>query len=156
MTTAYSGPGYESELYEYDRSKIRGEINEKVDLRFVERLNFKTGDLMAYRALNDAHIQHPPSDISVTLNLVTKSRSIGAKRQYLFDVRTNTILSTVENLEERAGRFLEMAPHLGDANTAELLLDLARKHPSDAIRETARDQLLLMRPDERDYILARA
>jgi len=155
VTAAYSGPGYETDLYEYDRSKIRGEIDEKIDLRFVERLRFRTGDLMAYQALDDVHIQHPPTDISVTLNLVAKPSSVFAKRQYFFDVENSTIMSAVENSKERAGRFLEMARHLGDANTIQLLMDLAKSHPSDAIRETARDQLLIMVPAEREHMLAR-
>ena len=152
VTTAYSGPGYVSDLYEYDRSLVRGENNERVDLRFVERLLFQHGDLMAYRAFNDAHIQQPPVDVSVTLNLVTFAPSIKDKRQYRFDVETSTIITGgVENSDERAGKFLEMASHLGDANTIQLLIDLAGRYPTDAIRQTAHQQLRIMLPEDHDY-----
>jgi len=156
VTAAYSGPGYESELYEYDRSKVRGEPDERVDLQFVERLLFQQGDLMAYRAFNDAHVQHPPKDVSVTLNLVTTTPSIMDKRQFCFDVENSTIIAGgVENSHERTGRFLEMASHLGDPNTIELLFDLARRHPTDAIRRAAHDQLQAMLPADHDYVMAR-
>jgi hypothetical protein len=156
VTAAYSGSGYVSELYEYDRSKVLGEPDEKVDLQFVERLLFRQGDLMAYRAFNDAHIQHPPTDVSVTLNLVTTTPSIMDQRQFCFDVDNNTIIAGgVENSHERTGRFLEMASHLGDPNTIELLFGLARRHPTDAIRQAARNQLEVMLPDDHDYVLAR-
>jgi hypothetical protein len=155
VTTSYSGPGYVSDLYEYDRSLVRGDNNERIDLRFVETLLFRHGDLMAYRAFNDAHIQQPPEDVSVTLNLVTTVPSIKDKRQYCFDVGTNTIIAGgVENSHERTSKFLEMASHLGDANTIQLLIDLARKYPTDAIRQAAREQLRIMLPEDHDYWLA--
>ena len=153
---SYSGPGYVSDLYEYDRSLVRGENNERIDLRFVEKLLFQHGDLMAYRAFNDAHIQHPPEDVSVTLNLVAAVPSIKDKRQYCFDVQAKTIIAGgVENSHERTSRFLEMASHLGDANTIQLLIDLARKYPTDAIRQAAREQLRIMLPEDHDYLQAR-
>jgi hypothetical protein len=155
VTTAFSGPGYESDLYEYDRATVTGAPGEEVDLQFIERVRFQAGDLMAYRAFSDAHVQHPPTEMSVSLNLVATSPEMAMRRQFLFDTDTHRLQDRVDNTDEKAAKFIQMAAHLGDANTIELLLTLAESHPLDAIRQTAQDELRRMLPADREYVDAR-
>ena len=152
VTAAYSGPGYESDLFRYDRSKVGGAVAEKVDIDFVERLNFAEGELIVYEALNDAHIQHPPKDLSITLNLVARPPVFRDKRQFIFDVNKRTIAHAVDNSQERSAKFLELASQIGDGNTIELLIALAKTHRAEAIRAIARDQLRLMLPQDHDDV----
>src|SRR5882757_2712224 len=70
MTVGYHGPGYITEVYEYDFDKIVGNAGEAVDLRFVERIHFTTGMVMLYRASKDVHTQFPPDDLGITLNFM--------------------------------------------------------------------------------------
>lgn len=155
VTTAFSGSGYESDLYEYDRSKVAGEPGEEVDLHFIERVCFRQGDLMAYRAFSDAHVQHPPKEMSVSLNLVATSPEMAMRRQFLFEPETHRLQDRVDNTDEKSAKFIQMAAHLGDENTIELLLHLASSHPLDAIRQTAQGELHRMLPGDRDYLDAR-
>ena len=152
VTSAYSGPGYESDLFRYDRAKVEGKIGEKVDIDFVERLKFQQGGLVAYEALNDAHIQHPPEDLSITLNLVARPPVFRDKRQYLFDVQNRTVSQTVDNSQERSAKFLELASQVGDDNTVDLLIALAKTHRAEAVRSIARNQLRIMLPQGHDDV----
>ena len=65
MTVNYLGPGYETEIYEYDFDKVEGYIGEAVDLRFLEKIRFGTGIVMLYRASRDVHVQYAPTELTM-------------------------------------------------------------------------------------------
>lgn len=46
VTVGYYGPGYSTRIYEYDRSQIKGEIGEKIELKFLEETKLPTGKVM--------------------------------------------------------------------------------------------------------------
>lgn len=37
LTVGYSGPGYETDIYEYDYDQVEGYLGEKVEIRFLEK-----------------------------------------------------------------------------------------------------------------------
>ncbi|MDB5977323.1 MAG: hypothetical protein JWR07_4083 [Nevskia sp.] len=147
LTVGYYGPGYVTDLYEYDFEKIEGFPGEKVDLRFVETLHFKTGMVMLYRASKDVHLQHPPNDLSLTLNLLVAPDTVRLRDQYYFDLEKSTLLNFPNELNSSMrGSLLRIAAQLGDGNTEELLHDLAARHPCRRTRLAAYEALVQMRP----------
>ena len=148
MTVVYLGTGYETDLYEYDYDKVEGFIGEPVDLRFVEKLRFGGGSVMLYRAGKDVHIQYPPEEMTITINLITALPESSVRDQYFFDMRTRTISGhPSELIVSRRATFVRLAGYVGDANTQGLLHDLAARHPCRRTRLTAFDALSRQLPE---------
>ena len=147
LTVNYLGPGYETEIYEYDYETIEGHAGESVDLRFLEKVRFGQGSVMLYRANRDVHIQYPPEELSVTLNLMISLPEVRGRDQYYFDTARKTILEYVPDTETSKGvALIKMAAHLGDDTTLGLLRELAGKHPSHRIRLNALEALATREP----------
>ncbi|MDR3418916.1 MAG: hypothetical protein P4L83_22300 [Nevskia sp.] len=147
MTVGYHGPGYITEIYEYDRDRIQGHVGERVELRFLERQQFMPGMVMLYRAGKDVHAQFPPEDLSVTLNFMISSPEERLREQHFFDLQNGTLLDSPPGGED-SGRLslLKLAGLVGNGDTQELLHDISRKHPSKRSRLAAFDSLTQLNP----------
>jgi hypothetical protein len=153
LTVNYLGPGYETEIYEYSYDKIEGYSGEPVDLRFLEKVRFGQATAMFYRASRDVHIQHPPEELTVTLNLMISLPEVRTRDQFFFDTTRKLITDYVSdtNSSKRVS-LLRMAAHLGDAHTADLLQDIAKRHDNRRVRLTAFDVLSERQPERRGAI----
>lgn len=157
MTVGYYGPGYVTEIYQYDFDKVEGYVGEKVDLRFVERVHFTRGMVMLYYAGVDVHTQYPPDDLGITLNFMVATPEVRLRDQYFFDLERSTILEHPSELDtSRRISVLKIAGHLGDGNTQQLLDDLSRSHPCRRTRLAAYDSLTRLDPAEAQRIWERA
>lgn len=138
MTVSYLGPGYETDIYEYDYEKVEGYTGEPVDIRFLEKVKFAPGMVMLYRANKDAHIQYPPQELTITLNLMVSDPSLRCRDQFLFDLERKTISGypTEQDSSKRVS-IIAMAGYLGNPDTRELLNELAVKHPCRRTRLSA-------------------
>jgi hypothetical protein len=142
LTVTYLGPGYETDLYEYDYAKVEGFVGEPVDLRFVEKVRFGGGTVMLYRASRDVHVQYPPEEMTITLNLMTALPESSVVDQFFFDMRTRTISGHPgELVASRRATLVRLAGYAGDGNTQEVLRDLAARHPCRRTRLAAYDAL---------------
>jgi len=149
LTIGYSGPGYETDIYEYDYDQVEGYVGEKVDIQFLEKVRFSAGMAMYYRASRDLHIQYPPTELTITLNLIVAPPETRLREQYEFDLSTRTIAKLPVELEaSRRVLFVSLASQLGDGNTAQLLQDLARQHPCRRTRLTAWEAAVALLPGE--------
>jgi hypothetical protein len=149
MTVGYHGPGYVTEIYEYDHDQLEGFVGEPVDLRFLERTHFTQGMVMLYRASKDVHIQYPPDDLSITLNFMISTPEVRVRDQYFFDLASKTLLDYPSELDgTRRVSLLQMAGQVGDGDTRQLLDDLARSHPCRRTRLGAYEALAKMNPAE--------
>jgi hypothetical protein len=147
MTVNYLGPGYETEIYEYNYDDIEGCIGESVDLRFLEKVKFGLGTAMVYRAGRDVHIQYAPEELTVTLNLMISVPEQQLRDQYHFDVVKRVITGHPDELlATRRISLLNIAGHVGNAETQQLLHDLARQHPCRRTRLTAFESLARQQP----------
>jgi hypothetical protein len=147
MTIGYSGPGYITEIYEYDYHRLEGYVGEPVDIRFLERVHFATGTVMLYRASRDLHIQLPPDDLSITLNLMIATPEVRLRDQYFFDLKTGRLMEYPVELDgSRRVSLLRMAATNGNEDTRQLLDDLARMHPCRRTRLTAFESLARLDP----------
>ena len=127
LTCSYFGSGYRTVIYEYDHDKVMGYPGERVELRFREDTDFPVGKLMYYHASRDVHTQYPPDDLSISVNLILP-RPGEPELQYFFNVKEQTILGHVNELSLRNSIFRTVQA-LGDENSIELLLQIARHHP---------------------------
>lgn len=149
LTVGYLGPGYETDIYEYDYDKVEGYVGEKVEIEFLEKVRFAANMAMYYRASRDLHIQYPPSEMTITLNLMIVPPEIRLREQYEFNLATKTISRLPSELEaSRRVSFVALSARLGDGNTAQLLEDLAQQHPCRRTRLTAWQALTSLVPDE--------
>jgi len=157
MTVNHLGPGYETELYEYDYDKVEGFVGEAVDLRFVEKVRFGADIAMLYRANRDVHVQYPPTELTITVNLMVADRDSLLRDQYFFDLATRTIAGYPPELAAtKRQSLLNLAGFLGDDNTAQLLNDLALRHPCKKTRLSAFNALSRQQPHEAASIWGRA
>lgn len=153
LTVGYHGPGYYTEIYEYDVSKLQGFVGERVDLQFRERLQFRPGMVMLYEASKDVHTQQPPEELSITLNLMISSPSVKLRDQYLFDIEKSILSGYPQDTDvSRRVSLLSMAAQIGDGNTRQLLDDLARTHPSRRTRLSAYESMAALDPRGRTAI----
>jgi hypothetical protein len=153
LTVGYLGPGYVSEIYEYDYAKVEGYPGEPVEMRFLERKLFGTGMVMLYRASRDLHVQFPPEDLSITLNLMTYTPEILVRDQYFFDLEKRVLMTCPPEADNsRRVSILAMAGRAGNADTAQLLADLARQHPARRARLAAFEAQARLLPAEAESI----
>ena len=144
MTVGYCGPGYETEIYEYDHSQVKGQnAGEAVDIRFLERTTLDTGKVMLYRISKDIHSQHPPKALSISLNLMI--RAAHPTQQYYFDLESQKMSQAVHPSSGVVG-VCRLAGCVGNAKTASLLEELGATHDSAHIRLTALESLGKLNP----------
>jgi hypothetical protein len=137
LTVGYHGPGYETDLYEYERDAIAGVPDEPVALTARGRERLTPGRVMFYRAFRDVHTQHPPAALSISLNLLAVDRA-ELREQLFFDVARGRVAGPVPGGAERRVLLCEMAGLLGDPRSDSLLDQLAARHPCPRTRAAAR------------------
>jgi hypothetical protein len=147
MTVGYLGPGYETEIYEYDYDRVEGYIGESVDLRFLEKVKFGAGMVMLYRANRDVHIQFAPEELTITINLMVSLPEVRIRDQYYFDVGKRAIASYPPELQSTSRTsFVRLSGYVGDGDTQELLTDLAARHPCRRTRLAAFEAQCRLQP----------
>jgi hypothetical protein len=157
MTVNYLGPGYETEIYEYDYENVEGYIGEAVDLRFLEKVRFVTGTAMLYRASRDVHVQYAPTELTITLNLMIAHPDVRIRDQFYFDLSNRTIAAYPPEIAASSrSSLLNLAGFLGDGNTPQLLSDLAVQHPCRRTRLTAFEAWARQRPMDSGEIWGKA
>jgi hypothetical protein len=135
LTVGYLGSGYWSDYYEYDYDRVDGSLGERADLRFVERSRLSPGKVLLYRKHRDIHLQLPPEDMSISLNIVGLSNRTEFLDQYRFDVERREIAGIVNPSSLEA--LVLLAGHFGGQNGYDLVDDFAARHPSARIRFAA-------------------
>lgn len=127
LTVGYYGPGYWSDYYTYDHSKVIGYNGEHVDLHFVERARLEEGKIMLYRGSYDIHNQLLPDSLSISINLMQNLQEHQVRtNQYFIDIK-NSCVRTLAN-RTSPPLMLSVAAHIGNDSTDELLDHLL--HPS--------------------------
>jgi len=155
LTVTHLGPGYETEIYEYDYERTEGYIGETVELRFLQKTRFTTGSVMLYRASRDAHVQYPPAELTITLNLMVAGRE-QARDQYHFDLSSRTISSVGDPSASGRLSLLRLAGVMGNEESEELLGRVAMSHPCRQTRLGAFESLAQRKPAARANIWAEA
>ncbi len=152
LTFGYLGPGYWSDYFEYDVEAIAGVPGEDAQLRFAGRSRLEPGKLMLYRMRRDIHVQLPPDDFSVSLNILGSDPTQPWLDQYRFDIGRGVIAEGLTCTGAEA--LLAVAVHI--ANGADLAAAFARDHPCERMRVTALDALASALPNEADALFEAA
>lgn len=157
LSTAYFGTGYIADVYEYNYERIEGYIGEPVDLRFQERIQVSSGVARLYQASRDVHIQFPPEDLSISLSLMAETPELRARDQFFFDLQ-HRVISGFAPYSDTSRRvdLVAMAGSAGNAESCQILSDLARSHPCRRTRLTAYESLARLLPGDAMKIWERA
>jgi hypothetical protein len=137
MTVGYYGAGYETALYEYDGSRVRGDVGELADLSYLGKTSLSPGKVMFYRASRDVHRQEYPRETSISVNLLLLERNTSLIDQYEFDARDGRILRTIEGSNTTRIGLCELARTLRDVSSLGALERIARTHPHHTVRSSA-------------------
>jgi hypothetical protein len=151
MTVGYFGAGYGTRIYEYDASRVIGYPGEPVDIRFLEETTLPVGKVMLYRPGRDIHMQLPPDEFSMSLNLmVVDAHRESLRDQYYFDIERSCISGYVESNSSKRISQIEMMRFVGDDNSVDILWAVARRHPCARTRLAALETIVAIKPDEAD------
>lgn len=155
LTLGILGPGYETAIYEYDYSKVKGIPGEAINARFLEKTSLPKGKMMIYRSGIDIHDQIPPKEISISFNLMGyPGKGKNKLNQYFFDLESNKLRGTVNN--SMSGFLIRLASEFGDENTKEILDSISKDHFCSRTRVAAFQGLAKMMPYDKKGIWNRA
>jgi hypothetical protein len=156
MTVGYSGPGYETSIYEYDYGAIAGAVGDRVDIGFLETTNLTAGKVMFYRASRDIHIQRSPPALSISLNLMLLDDENALRDQFFFDIEHGFIAGYVTTVTSKRVSLMEIAKLIGNASTFDIADAVAGSHPCRRTRLAAAEACAVLIPAEADRIWTRA
>ncbi|GAA0318412.1 hypothetical protein GCM10009087_31050 [Sphingomonas oligophenolica] len=156
VSVGYFGPGYETDLFEYDYATVQGYEGEPVDLVECGRHQLKPGRVMVYRSGKDVHIQFPPDQVSVSLNLMCRSEDTRTAQQYIFDVQNKTISRGAGDIASTRLFLIDIFRTLHDDNTVDLLYQTVCHHRCTRTQAFALNVLGEIRPAELEKFLSSA
>lgn len=146
-TVGYFGPGYRTDIYRYDRARVKGLIGEKVDLHFSETTELTLGKVLVFESGRDVHTQYTPPSLSISLNLICRDSVEAARPQYLFDLNESKIISLAEHKLTRGVGLLRFAKYLGNGETVEILDAIASSGAQPILRAAGFDALMQLAPE---------
>ncbi|MBV9570033.1 MAG: hypothetical protein JO056_02200 [Alphaproteobacteria bacterium] len=152
LTAGVAGPGYRTRIYEYDCRSIEGRAGEHVEMTFLEDTKLTTGKVMIYRPHHDIHVQIPPVEASMSLNLLIEEKDIVETPQYYFDLETSALVPMNDNEVGRRVSFLEAVGHFANEDCAGVLFDVARQNRDPSIRAAAVQAIRTGFPDRQPEI----
>jgi hypothetical protein len=155
LTCGYHGPGYRTVIYQYEHDRVLGYPGEKVALEFLEDTTLPEGKLMYYFSSRDVHTQLPPEELSISLNLVLPRKRRPRAAQYEFDLATGSVQSHFSDMQMRRLIF-SAVKHVGDDNSLDILLTIARHHVNHRARALAWETMMDRKPDEAESFLSAA
>ncbi len=122
-TVGYAGPGYVTDLFEYDRDAMSGIAGEAVALRPAGTVRLKLGSVLHFRKGIDIHTQRHPAALSVSVNLLVHDDRIDQRAQYEFDLATHTVHSTIYSTSMYPTALAFLVGELGCTEVAQPLFD---------------------------------
>lgn len=155
LTVGYYGPGYPTEIYEYESDHVIGEVGEKVELSEKIDTILTPGRLIFYRKNRDVHIQHTPPEISVSLNLSMADSNTDLVPQYVFNIDNHEIAGGAGDLHSNRLFLLDLFRSINDGNTIEILSDFVCHFDCPRTRVTAFQVLQDIEPDACTSLLAK-
>ena len=152
LTAGYFGPGYRTEVFEYDSKQVSGFVGEKVEITPLEDTHLTQNKVMYFRKSTDLHIQYPPESLSISLNLMVRNFDELATPAYSFDVQAGKITAAIQTPMTRRASVIDLAVELCGVDVADVLKDVAIKHESQQLRRAAFSGMLRLLPDDHEHI----
>ena len=154
ITCGYSGSGYHTDIYQFDFESCTGLVGEEVDLEFLESTMLPPGKIMQYKAGTDMHIQYPPEQLSVSLNVIRRETRKNIV-ECSFDMDKRTVMGHSIKIPVQESVFNAVCT-LGAENSKDILLDIAVRHPFMRVRAAAWHALIEFNPNDRGYLFNKA
>ena len=139
LTAGYWGPGYETVVYSFDQNVLNPRNNVagcSAGLRPTGRFRLSPGTALFYPAYTVAHIQYPPADYSISVNLIIRTKG-NLRDQLYFDLKTDTVLRAGDSANDNRIELIRMASALSDRRLMPALEVIASNHVSFRVREEA-------------------
>lgn len=157
LTIGHYGPGYYSDIYEYDYESVLGKPNEPVKLNKLDFEKLNPDSTFFFRAARDVHIQIPPQELSISLNFMVRKR--GHEKfldQYWFDIKNQRIYRPLENDTYRRSKSIGLIAALMGEGCYDELYTLKDSHACRRTRIEILKTLQKFRPEKRDEIWEQA
>lgn len=148
LTAGHIGSGYRTKIYEHDGEPPG--VGEAIDANFLEETQLHEGKLMVYRASRDIHVQYPPDEFSISLNVMTRNRHEFAKPQCILDSDCRTVVRHSTGVDPAKSYFFRTAAFLGDQETLDLLESFVQAGGDTPLTRVARESLELRRSIDAD------
>lgn len=138
MSIGHVGPGPFVDLYSFNGADCRGDIGERVDLRFTERVRLDKTRAVICRETVDVHAHAAPESLSVSISLCIFNDATQILDRLTFDTQTSAIRGHVESADNyRRASIVRLAGEVGDQRTLDLFDALLRRSPCWRTREAA-------------------
>ncbi|MFN7398325.1 MAG: hypothetical protein ACK5SX_04495 [Sandaracinobacter sp.] len=95
LTINCLGPGYETDIYTYDKIDDDATIGQRVRVKPLGRHRLSRGTVFMYETCRDIHTQLPVDDITVTLNFLPLRTVNYARPQFIFEALDDDIMRIV-------------------------------------------------------------
>jgi hypothetical protein len=152
LTVGVAGPGYRTRIYQYEVEDIVGYAGESVSLAFQEEITLSEGKAIFYLPRKDIHIQIPPEEGSISLNLLVAKEKITDLPQYFFDLDESKIVTMFESRVGRRASLISTIAKLARSDSIPSLLDIALKHSCESTRAAAYRAIYYIDPDTIEYL----
>ena len=160
MTIGYFGPGNIADLYAFNAKEDRAEIDDRVDLRFIQRVRIQKECAVICREGIDAHAHIAPEALSISMSLSIFSERTQLTDRLVFDPQTSTICGYVDSADiYLRASVVRLAGEVGNEQTLELFDALLRRSPCRRVRAAAlmaASRLPEIDDDERVRVIQRA
>jgi len=138
LTYGYRGPGYRTEMYDCIPDELIAScVGDRVTVGAARRSTLSEGSVLFYPAFRVAHIQHPPSEYSVSLNLMVHPRNERGFEQYFVSPHRGVLTGIGGRVTEGAESILRLASRLPRDRTEATFRRIAGTHPLRRVRELA-------------------
>lgn len=95
LTATCFGPGYETDVYEYESMPKDAGVGSLIDVKSCGRKLLSPRTVFLYEACKDVHTQLPVNDITITLNFLPFRKEDHAKPQFIFEHIDETTLKII-------------------------------------------------------------
>ncbi len=119
LTATCFGPGYETEVYEYEAMPTDASVNDLITVESLGRKLLSPGLIFLYEACKDVHTQLPVKDVTVTLNFLPFRKEDHERPQMIFehvDATTMRIVGAPLSPEGREMSAVRMLAKLASGN----------------------------------------
>lgn len=97
LTLGYDGPGYESDYFQINEPTDKWYPGRQVTLTPTGRDRLKPGQVMCYRRHIDVHSQLPPSENSISVNIMGVATRGSGANQFIFDENCGSVQQVMQN-----------------------------------------------------------
>lgn len=159
LSYSYCGDGYISDDFSYDYDAVVGYVGERVAITPLGPHKHECGDVLMYHCNRDIHIQHPPSQPSITLNVIPLENQNGLKDQYFFQIDgiaadSAVIAKRAANIIDQRRMYLDIARQFMSDNMLDVMASVADRHVCARTRYEALRILSVCAPAEHDRLVS--